>query len=236
MKDTLLTEEIIKKVETIIKMNKDTSTQNTLPDKAYEVLKTIYPLSSKRKKTDIKVNKDSNYHFIISKSINELYSHYEYNSSEIRTSTWAENVLNTKTYIKLAEFIPTKFKKELFLKIHQCLEGIENNTYFNHVITKEFKDKVYYEYDREVQVIKFKGINYNGNYLNIIVEEDTKHISFDYNISLIELANKYFKEIVEIIDEWNCEKEKITKEDNIKLENAREIVKPLMVMNKIKEM
>ena len=151
MKDTLLTEEIIKKVETIIKMNKDTSTQNTLPDKAYEVLKTIYPLSSKRKKTDIKVNKDSNYHFIISKSINELYSHYEYNSSEIRTSTWAENVLNTKTYIKLAEFIPTKFKKELFLKIHQCLEGIENNTYFNHVITKEFKDKVYYEYDREVQ-------------------------------------------------------------------------------------
>jgi len=65
MKDTLLTEEIIKKVETIIKMNKDTSTQNTLPDKAYEVLKTIYPLSSKRKKTDIKVNKDSNYHLII---------------------------------------------------------------------------------------------------------------------------------------------------------------------------
>ena len=236
MKDTLLTEEIIKKVETIIKMNKNTSTKNTLPDKAYEVLKTIYPLSSKRKKTDIKVNKDSNYHFIISKSINELYSHYGYNSSEIRTSTWAENVLNTKTYIKLAEFIPTKFKKELFLKIHQCLEGIENNTYFNHVITKEFKDKVYYEYDREVQVIKFKGINYNGSYLNIISEEDKTHIPFNYNVSLIELANKYFKEIVEIIDEWNCEKEKITKEDNIKLENAREIVKPLMVMNKIKEM
>jgi len=235
----LINKELIDKITLIKKLSDETSTNNNTSQKAYKLLSHIYPLSSKRRLTGLSFREqyNKNYELVISKGINTLYSKYGGNSNEIRDDEWIEFVLNNDDYIKLAEHIPTKVKKDLFLKIHKSLKGITNDN-FKHKITRKVKHKLFYVRYRDVKEIEIESISYNGYRMAMLVKGDEKEQSFDvaYDVTFSEIVHQYGNDIIEMIDEWNVQKEKESVTNNIKLENAKKIVRPFMVMNKIKEM